>query len=103
MFSSFNTKENQNSLDYSDYSVHRFCFFFVFRQANYMSEAAQLRRGLKPKGKTYGLTNQKRREIREIFDLFDIDGSGNYQTDSLSDLHSFKSESQDLVHYFMCR
>lgn len=43
-----------------------------------MSGAVQFRRGLKPKGKTYGLTNQKRREIREIFDLFDIDGSGNY-------------------------
>lgn len=68
-----------------------------------MSEAAQLRRGLKPKEKTYGLTNQKRREIREIFDLFDIDGSGYYQTDSLSDLHRFKSESHELVHNFICR
>ncbi|CAG7886118.1 unnamed protein product [Brassica rapa] len=44
--------------------------------ASFASGAAQFRRGLKTKGKTYGLTNQKRREIREIFDLFDIDGSG---------------------------
>ncbi|CAL9228225.1 unnamed protein product [Arabidopsis halleri] len=52
--------------------------------ANYMSEAAQLRKGLKPKGKTYGLTNQKRREIREIFDLFDIDGSGSIDASELN-------------------
>uniref|UniRef100_A0A1J3HXG0 Calcium-binding protein CML19 n=1 Tax=Noccaea caerulescens TaxID=107243 RepID=A0A1J3HXG0_NOCCA len=52
--------------------------------ANFMSEVVQLRRGLKPKGKTYGLTNQKRREIREVFDLFDIDGSGSIDARELN-------------------
>ncbi|VVB09962.1 unnamed protein product [Arabis nemorensis] len=44
--------------------------------ASFRSQAIQLRSGLKPKGKTYGLTKQKRREIEDIFNLFDIDGSG---------------------------
>ncbi|CAA7035838.1 unnamed protein product [Microthlaspi erraticum] len=52
--------------------------------ANFISEVVQLRRGLKPKGKTYGLTNQKRREIREVFDLFDIDGSGSIDARELN-------------------
>ncbi|WZZ23615.1 hypothetical protein YC2023_007016 [Brassica napus] len=52
--------------------------------ASFASGAAQFRRGLKTKGKTYGLTNQKRREIREIFDLFDIDGSGSIDARELN-------------------
>ncbi|KAL0726210.1 hypothetical protein Bca4012_022303 [Brassica carinata] len=52
--------------------------------ASFMSGAGQFRRGLKTKGKTYGLTNQKRREIREIFDLFDIDGSGSIDARELN-------------------
>lgn len=30
----------------------------------------------KPRGRHHGLTQQKRQEIKEAFDLFDTDGSG---------------------------
>ncbi|CAN8328227.1 unnamed protein product [Cochlearia groenlandica] len=52
--------------------------------ASFRSEAVQLRKGPKPKGKTYGLTNQNRREIKEIFDLFDVDGSGSIDARELN-------------------
>ncbi|RWR90083.1 putative calcium-binding protein CML20 [Cinnamomum micranthum f. kanehirae] len=33
-------------------------------------------RKVKPRGRHHGLTQQKRQEIKEAFDLFDTDGSG---------------------------
>lgn len=33
---------------------------------------------MKPRGRHHGLTQQKRQEIKEAFELFDTDGSGIY-------------------------
>lgn len=34
----------------------------------------------KNKGRTQGLTEEQKQEIREAFDLFDTDGSGNHHS-----------------------
>ncbi|XP_010548415.1 PREDICTED: calcium-binding protein CML19 [Tarenaya hassleriana] len=53
--------------------------------ASFMSGGSTLRKGsAAPRGRNHGLTKQKRREIREVFDLFDIDGSGTIDAAELS-------------------
>lgn len=41
----------------------------------------------KPRGRPHGLTQQKKQEIKEAFDLFDIDGSGNEKSRA-NELHA---------------
>ena len=46
------------------------------REMSYRKTVVSARRDQKKGGKTGGLTEEQKQEIREAFDLFDTDGSG---------------------------
>ncbi|XP_056690330.1 caltractin-like, partial [Spinacia oleracea] len=49
----------------------------------YQSSARTVRKD-KPRGRHHGLTQQKRQEIKEAFELFDTDGSGTIDAKELN-------------------
>lgn len=58
-----------------------FCFFSLSKTHSrvaigFQGVYGETSRREKPRGRNHGLTQQKRQEIKEAFELFDTDGSG---------------------------
>lgn len=53
-------------------------------QASSLYRGASIRKDNKPRGRHHGLTQQKRQEIKEAFELFDTDGSGTIDAKELN-------------------
>lgn len=52
------------------------CLDYINHKMSYRKTVVSARRDQKKGGKTGGLTEEQKQEIREAFDLFDTDGSG---------------------------
>ena len=62
---------------------------------SYRKTVVSARRDQKKGGKTGGLTEEQKQEIREAFDLFDTDGSGTIDAKVRARLHAWQRPAVD--------